>query len=154
MSPSTRTLQCRLTSNKVRRQYSYGHSMFNVDWISINVHNFIKRYMYLSNKKVVDQKTSPYLVWPLFASCSATHLDQAIDCGLWNVVPLFFNGCCEVAGYWQELEHVVMQVDPEHPKHAQWVTCLVSMPAMEELGHSRNCCILRLYFYSVYFLLF
>ena len=42
---------------------------------------------------------------------------------------------CEVAGYWQELEHAVVHVDPEHPKHAQWVTCLVSMQAMEELGH-------------------
>ena len=36
---------------------------------------------------------------------------------------------CEVAGYWQKLEHA----DPEHLKHAQWVTCLVSMQAMEEL---------------------
>ena len=42
---------------------------------------------------------------------------------------------CEVAGYWQELEHTVVHVDPEHSKHAQWVTCLVSMQAMEELGH-------------------
>ena len=25
--------------------------------------------------------------------------------------------------------------DPEQRKHAQWVTCLVSMQAMEELGH-------------------
>jgi hypothetical protein len=39
---------------------------------------------------------------------------------------------CEVAGYWRELEHAV---DPEHPKHAQWVTGLVCMQAMEELGH-------------------
>ena len=42
---------------------------------------------------------------------------------------------CKVAGYWRELEHAVMFVDPEHPKHAQLVTCLVSMQAMEELGH-------------------
>jgi hypothetical protein len=42
---------------------------------------------------------------------------------------------CETAGYWRELEHAVVQVDPEHPKHAQWVTCLVSRQAMEELGH-------------------
>ena len=28
-----------------------------------------------------------------------------------------------------------MHVDSEHPKHAQWVTCLVSMQGMEELGH-------------------
>jgi hypothetical protein len=41
----------------------------------------------------------------------------------------------EIAGYWQELEHAVVHIDPEHPKHAQWVTCLVSMQAMEKLGH-------------------
>jgi hypothetical protein len=40
---------------------------------------------------------------------------------------------CEVAGYWQELEQAVVYVDPQHPKHSQWVTCLVSMQAMEEL---------------------
>ncbi len=41
---------------------------------------------------------------------------------------------CEVAGYWQELEHAVVYADPEHPKHAQWVTSPVSMLAMQELG--------------------
>ncbi len=41
---------------------------------------------------------------------------------------------CEVAGYWQELEHTVLYADPQHPKHAQWVTCPVSMLAMQELG--------------------
>ncbi len=41
---------------------------------------------------------------------------------------------CEVAGYWQELEHAVVYADPEPPKHAQWVTCPVSMLAMQELG--------------------
>ncbi len=40
----------------------------------------------------------------------------------------------EVAGYWQELEHAVVYANPEHPKHAQWVTCPVSMLAMQELG--------------------
>ncbi len=44
---------------------------------------------------------------------------------------------CEVAGYWQELEHAVVYGDPEHPKHAQWVTYPVSMLAMQELGCSR-----------------
>ncbi len=60
-------------------------------------------------------------------------VDQVGDCGLWNVGPLLFNGCA-VAGYWQELEHAVVYVDPEHPKHAQWVTCPASMLAMQELG--------------------
>ena len=41
---------------------------------------------------------------------------------------------CEVAGFWWELEHAIVHVDPENLKYAQWVTCL-SMQAMEELGH-------------------
>jgi hypothetical protein len=51
---------------------------------------------------------------------------------LWNVVPLLW--LCEVAVYWRELEHAVIHVDLEHPKHAEWATCL-SMQAMEGLGH-------------------
>ncbi len=51
--------------------------------------------------------------------------------GCWST-PL--QWLCEVAGYWQELEHTVVYADPEHPKHAQWVTCPVSMLVMQELG--------------------
>jgi hypothetical protein len=36
---------------------------------------------------------------------------------------------CEVPIYWRELEQAVVHVDPDHPKQAQWVTCLVSMQA-------------------------
>ncbi len=68
--------------------------------------------------------TSQYLMWPPFASCSATHLishrvDQVVDCGLWNT---------------PELEHAVVYANPEHPKHVQWVTCQMGMLAMQELG--------------------
>ena len=49
--------------------------------------------------------------------------------------PCRLQWLCKVAGYWRKLEHAVVHIDPEHPKHAQWVTCLVSMQAMEELGH-------------------
>jgi hypothetical protein len=38
---------------------------------------------------------------------------------------------CILAG----LVHAITHVDPEHPKHAQWVTYLLSMQTMEELGH-------------------
>ena len=34
----------------------------------------------------------------------------------------------------RSLIHVVHLLYPEHPKHAQWMTCLVSMLAMQELG--------------------
>jgi hypothetical protein len=39
---------------------------------------------------------------------------------------LLFNGCAkllDIGGKWNTDVHV----DPEHPKHAQWVTFLVSM---------------------------
>jgi hypothetical protein len=53
-------------------------------------------------------------------------VDQAGNCFPWNVVG--------VAGYWRELEHAVVHVDADHSEHAQLVTCLVSMQAMEEQG--------------------
>lgn len=49
-----------------------------------------------------------------------------------------FQWLCGDVGFWQELEHTVMRVDPGHSKHTLWVTCLVSMQAMEEL-RTRNC---------------
>ncbi len=61
-------------------------------------------------------------------------VDQVIDCGLVECLSTPLQWLCEVAGYWQELEPAVVYADPEHPKHAQWVTCLVSMLAIQELG--------------------
>ncbi len=46
---------------------------------------------------------------------------------------VLLNGCVKLL-YWQELEHAVVYTNPEHTKHAQWVTCPVSMLAMQELG--------------------
>ena len=36
----------------------------------------------------------------------------------WNVVPLLFNGCAKLLDIWGELEHAVVQVNPEHPQTA------------------------------------
>jgi hypothetical protein len=47
---------------------------------------------------------------------------QAVEC---YPTPLKCLG--EIAGYWQELEHAVVHIIPEHPKLAQCVTCLVSI---------------------------
>ncbi len=67
-------------------------------------------------------------VWCDHHSPSPLHrVDQVVDCGLWDVGPLLFK-------VRQELEHTVVYADPEHPKHAQWVPCPVSMLAMQELG--------------------
>ena len=63
----------------------------------------------------------------------SNRVDQAVNYGLWNVATLLFNGCYDVAGFWWELEHAVVHIDPEHPKQAQWLTHLVRLQAMEEL---------------------
>jgi hypothetical protein len=60
---------------------------------------------------------------------------QAVDCGLWTVVSLLFNGCAmllDTAGNWNTLSYTSIQGIPNMLK---WVTFLVSMQAMEELGH-------------------
>ncbi len=61
--------------------------------------------------------------------CS-TWVDQVVDCGLWNVGPLLFNGCAkllDIGRNWNTLSYTPC-------KHAQWVTFPVSMLAMQELG--------------------
>jgi hypothetical protein len=52
----------------------------------------------------VDQKTSQYLSGVtticLMQRVSPSHRRyQAVDCGLWNVVPLLFNGCEKTAHF-------------------------------------------------------
>ena len=78
----------------------------------------------------VDQKTSVSGV-----NTSPSRVVQAVDLWPLECCPTPHQCLCEVAGYWREMEHTVAHIDPEHPKHAQCVTCLVSMQAMEELGH-------------------
>lgn len=39
---------------------------------------------------------------------------------------------CESVWYWQELEHAAGHIDPEHCKHATWVTCPLSTKARQE----------------------
>ncbi len=56
-------------------------------------------------------------------------VDQVVDCGLQNVL---FNGSAkllDIGRNWNTLLYT-----PENPKHAQWVTFLVSVRAMQELG--------------------
>ncbi len=82
-------------------------------------------------------KTSQYLVWPPFVSRSATHLLCIelirlfiVACGM-----LVHSSSTAVWSCWilTGTEHAVIYADPEHPKHAQWVTCPVSMLAMQGL---------------------
>jgi hypothetical protein len=42
-------------------------------------------------------------------------VDQAIDCGLWNVVPRIFNVCAkllDIGGKWSTLSHMSIQSIP------------------------------------------
>ncbi len=86
-------------------------------------------------KTVIRKRPSPAERLPSLGRSSRA-LQSWLGCWLWSVgcwsTPL--QWLCEVAGYWQELEHTVVYADPEHPKHAQWVTCPVSMLVMQELG--------------------
>ena len=82
----------------------------------------------------VDQKTSQYLVWSPFTSWRATSPLHRVDQAVEMLSHSLFNSCAkllDIGKNWNTLSYV----DPELPKPAQWVTCLVSMQAMEELGH-------------------
>jgi hypothetical protein len=68
-------------------------------------------------------------VWPPFALYIATHLvrvDQAVDCGLWNVVPLLFNFCVKllnISTNWNTLSYTSIQSIPNmlNGWHVWWV---------------------------------
>ena len=64
-----------------------------------------------------------------------TSPSHRLDCGLWNVVPLLFNGCAkflDISINWKTLSYTSIQ---SIPNMFQWATYFVSMQAMEELGH-------------------
>ncbi len=68
-------------------------------------------------------------------STSPSHrVEQVVDCGLWNVGPLLFNGSVKLMDIGRNRNTLSYTPTQQHPKHAQWVTCLVSMLVMQELG--------------------
>ncbi len=61
-------------------------------------------------------------------------VDQVVDCGLWDVGPLLFNGFAkllDIGRNWNMLSYTSIQ---SIPNMLIWVTCPVSMLAMQELG--------------------
>ncbi len=69
-------------------------------------------------------------MWPPFASHSATHVlsivYQVVDCGLWNVGPLLFNGCAkllDIGRNWNTLSYTPIQCIPNmiNGWHVRWV---------------------------------
>ncbi len=128
---------CVLRKPCIRRLNWYGFKTH--DFSAINIiktkQMFFSRVSEVRDVNKLFWKRKPVSIWCDHHLPSPSHrVDQVVDCGLWNDGPLLLQWLCEVAGYWQELEHAVVYADPEHPKHAQWVTCPVSMLAMQELG--------------------
>ena len=90
-------------------------------------------HRYLKKIKITSRK--PVSIWkPPSASYSATSPSIFPWSGCWlgpvECCPTL-QWLCAVSGYWRELEHAVVHGDLDHSKHGQWVTCLVSMQAMQ-----------------------
>ncbi len=81
----------------------------------------------------------PVSIWCDHHLPSPSHrVDQVVDCGLWNVGPLLFNGCAkllDIGRNWNTQSFA----DPEHPKHAQWVTCQVKSSQVCFIVNSATC---------------
>jgi len=61
-------------------------------------------------------------------------VDQVVDCGLWNVGPLLFNGCAkllDIGRSWNTLSCMPIQ---SIPKMLNGVSCPMNMLAIQELG--------------------
>ncbi len=97
-------------------------------------------------------KTSQYLVWPPFAS---HRVDQVVDCGLWNVCPLLFNGCVkllDIGRNWNTLSYTPIQSIPNmlngwHAGHARTgmfsASCWLCVQIPVTWGRALSCCNMR-----------
>ena len=75
----------------------------------------------------VNHKTIVTNICLMQHNTSPSHrVDQAVDCGLWNVVPLLFNGCVklpDIGGNWNTLSYTSTQSIPNlhNGWHVWWV---------------------------------
>ena len=58
-------------------------------------------------------------------------VDQAVDCGMLSHAS---SMAVRSSGYLWELEHAIVNIDPEHPKTCS-IGDMVTMQTMEELGY-------------------
>ncbi len=83
------------------------------------------------NTTFFGPKTSQYLgvttICLTQCNTSPSHrVDQVVDCGLWNVGPLLFNGCVkmlDIGRNWNTLSNMLIQSIPNmlNRWHVQWV---------------------------------
>ena len=111
-------------TDHIRKSFNWNKfirpSSIDFTWLEIQIcicgHRYLekKRYGRGSENQSLSGVTTICLM-----QCDTSPLhrvDQAVDCGLRDVVPTPLQWLWEVDGYCRELEHTV---DPEHPKHAQ-----------------------------------
>ncbi|XP_070408551.1 uncharacterized protein [Nothobranchius furzeri] len=109
-----------------------GHSIHNIDISKALTHSTSHTLSAICPEQckprfIHEENTSPTCQTPSnFIRLSI------VACGMWST-PL--QWLCEVDRYYWELVHAVVYAGQAHPKHAQQVTCSVSMLAMQELGH-------------------
>ena len=106
-------------------------NIWNLKWFIILL--LILKYIFYSTRILLGDfhfYLSHFLLRYFFTFTQVWQLSTFSTTG-----PSHLQWLCKVAGYWWELEHAVVHIDPEHPKHDQWVTCLVCVQAMEERGH-------------------
>ncbi len=110
-------MHCTLTLTQFKLDYTHIEHKYKIWWFRQQVSALIQ----MTTICLVHCNTSP-----------SHRVDQVVDCGLWNIGPLLFNGCAnllDIGRNWNTLSYTAIQ----QSKHAQWVTCPVSMMAMQEL---------------------
>ncbi len=101
----------------------------------------------------------PVSIWCDHHLPSPSHrVDQVVDCGLWNVGPLLFNGCAkllDIGRNWNTLSYTPIQSIPnmlmgdmsgEYPGHARTGMISASRNCVQILatwGRALSCCNMR-----------
>ncbi len=84
-------------------------------------------------------------------SSPSHRVDQVVDCGLWNVGPLFFNGCeklLDIGRNWNTLSYTPIQRIPNmlNGWHVQWICFQIQKNCVRILatwGRALSCCSMR-----------
>ena len=109
-------------------QFIQGNQSIEINELDPNLwlsHDWEYRYasvgdIYLKNKQVrgsENQTVSGVITICLMQrnTSPSYRVDQAVDCGLWDVVPLLFNGCAKLldfGGNWNTLSYTSIQSIP------------------------------------------
>ena len=116
----------------------------------------LKKNVWAWIRKLVSIWCDQHLPQAVRHICTSTsyRVDQAVDCGLWNVVPLLFNGCAkllDIGGTWKTLSYTSIQSNPNmlnawhlwcYAGHGRTGTFFASMNCVQILatwGYALSC---------------